>query len=151
VVLQISDSIVGELTVAGPSSEEEISNAEREICVTFPPEYREFLAKYGAALGFGYEIAGLTHQDLDQPPLWNHVVRLTRSLRDCQGKVGDYDDLVAISGDGMDTTFYLRTKGSAAGKVLALGPGVEKEIAGSLSEFITRLHSGELNIDGEPD
>ena len=147
-VLQVSDNIISELRVSGPSTEEEINNAERELGVKFPPEYREFLAKYGAAMGPGYEVAGVTREalDPDQPPMWDNVVRATRSLRNSHGKVGNYDDLIVISGDGMDITFYLRTKGDAAGKVLALGPGVEKEVAGSLSEFIARIHSGELNV-----
>jgi SMI1-KNR4 cell-wall len=145
-VLQVSDNIISALTVSGPSTEEEINTGERELGVQFPPEYREFLAKYGAARIAGYQIAGLTHQDPDQPPLWDSVIQATRSLRDRHGKVGDYDDLIAISGDGMDITFYLRTKGDASGRVLALGPGVEKEVAGTLSEFISRIHSGELNV-----
>ena len=145
-VLQVGDNIIRELTVSGPSTEEEINTAERELGVRFPPEYREFLAKYGAARIAGYQIAGLTHQDSDEPPLWDSVVQATRSLRDRHGKVGDYDDLIAISGDGMDITFYLRTKGDALGRVLALGPGVEKEVACTFSEFIFRIHSGELNI-----
>ena len=147
-VLQISDSIVNELTVFGPTTEEEINNAERELGVRFPPEYREFLAKYGAALGPGYEIAGLAHEgsDPDQPPLWDNVVKATRSLRDKNGKVGNYDDLIAISGDGMSITFYLRTKEDVQGSVLALGPGVEKKVASTLSEFISRIHRGELNL-----
>ena len=145
-VLQVSDNIIRELTVSGPSSEEEIKSAERELGVQFPLEYREFLAKYGAARIAGYQIAGLTHQDPEQPPMWDSVVQATRSLRDLHGKVGDYDDLIAISGDGMDITFYLRTKGDAAGKVLALGPGVEKEVAGTFSEFISRIYGGELNV-----
>jgi hypothetical protein len=145
-VLQVSDNIIRDLTVSGPTSEEEIKSAERELGVQFSPEYREFLAKYGAARIAGYQIAGLTHQDPDQPPLWDSVIQATRSLRDRHGKVGDYDDLIAISGDGMDITFYLRTKGDASGTVLALGPGVEKEVAGTFSEFISRIHSGELNV-----
>ena len=145
-VLQVSNNIVSELRVSGPSSEEEITNAERELGARFPPEYREFLAKYGAARIAGYQIAGLTHQDPEQPPMWQSVVSATRLLRDSYGKVGIYDDLIAISGDGMDITFYLRTKGDAAGKVLALGPGVEREVASSLSEFIARIHSGELYV-----
>ena len=145
-VLQVSNNIVSELRVSGPSSEEEITNAERELGVRFPPEYREFLAKCGAARIAGYQIAGLTHQDPDQPPMWESVVSATRSLRDSHGKVGNYDGLIAISGDGMDITFYLRTKGDASGRVLALGPGVEKEVAGSLSEFIDRIHRGDLNV-----
>jgi len=145
VVLQIDDSIICKLTVSGPSSEDEIRNAERELGVNFPPEYREFLTKYGAALGLGYEIAGLTHQDPNEPPMWQSVVSATRLLRDGHGKVGAYDDLIVISGDGMDVTFYLRTKGEASGKVLALGPGVEKEVASSISEFISKIGAGELN------
>src|SRR5262249_23724455 len=120
-VLQVSDNIIRELTVSGPSSEEEIKSAERELGVQFPLEYREFLAKYGAGRVAGYCIAGLTHQDPDQPPMWDSVVSATRSLRDKHGKVGSYDDLIAVSGDGMDITFYLRTKGDASGTVLALG------------------------------
>ena len=142
-VLQVSDNVIRELTVSGPSSEEEIKSAERELGVQFPLEYREFLAKYGAARVAGYYIAGLTHQDPDQPPMWDSVVRATRTLRDKHGKVGNYDDLIAVSGDGMDITFYLRTKGDASGTVLALGPGVEKEVAGTFSEFISKIHSGE--------
>ena len=145
-VLQVSDNIISELKVSGPSTEEQIKTAERQLGVKFPSEYREFLAKYGAARIAGYQIAGLTHQDPEQPPMWDSVVQATRSLRDLHGKVGDYDDLIAISGDGMDITFYLRTKGDAAGKVLALGPGVEKEVAGTFSEFISRIYGGELNV-----
>jgi hypothetical protein len=145
-LLQISDSIASDLTASGPSSEEEITNAERELGAQFPPKYREFLAKYGAARIAGYQIAGLTHQDPDEPPMWNSVVRATRSLRDSHGKVGHYDDLIAISGDGMDITFYLRTQADVSGTVFALGPGVEKQVAGSLSEFISRIHRGELNL-----
>jgi hypothetical protein len=150
-VLQVSDNVIRELTVSGPSSEEEIKSAERELGVQFPLEYREFLAKYGAARIAGYQIAGLTHQDRDEPPMWVSVVQATRSLRR-HGKIGEYDDddddddLVPLSDDGMDTAFYLRTKGDASGTVLALGPGVEKEVAGTFSEFICRIHSGELNV-----
>ena len=146
--LQISESIVSQLTAtaSGPSSEEEINNGERELGVQFPPEYREFLAKYGAARIAGYQIAGLTHLDPDQPPMWDSVVRATRSLRDRHGKIGHYGDLIAISGDGMDNTFYLRTEEDVSGRVLALGPGVEKEIASTLSEFISKIHRGELNL-----
>src|SRR5262245_15518095 len=97
-LLQISDSIVSRLTASGPCTEEEIKNAERDLGVQFPPEYREFLAKYGAARIAGYQIAGLTHQDPDQPPMWDSVVRATRSLRDRHGKVGHYDDLIAKIG-----------------------------------------------------
>ena len=144
--LQVSDNILSELKVSGPSTEEEIKNAERELGVQFPPEYREFLARYGAARIAGYQIAGLTHQDPDQPPMWDSVVRVTRSQRDRHGKIGHYDDLIAISGDGMDITFYLRTRADVSGSLLALGPGVEKEVARTLSEFISRIHSGELNV-----
>src|SRR5262249_53414904 len=91
-VLQVSNNIVSELRVSGPSSEEEITNAERELGARFPPEYREFLAKYGAARIAGYQIAGLTHQDPEQPPMWQSVVSATRLLRDSYGKVGIYDD-----------------------------------------------------------
>jgi hypothetical protein len=146
-VLQVGDNVIRELTVSGPSSEAEIKSAERELGLQFPAEYREFLANYGAARIAGYQIAGLTHQDPDEPPMWVSVVQATRSLRR-HGKIGEYDDddLIPLSGDGMDTTFYLRTKGDASGTVLALGPGVEKEIAGTFSEFISRIHSGELNV-----
>jgi hypothetical protein len=145
-VLKVSDGIVSQLKVPGPASEQEIMNAESELGVQFPPEYREFLAKFGAALGPGYEIAGLAHQVPEEDSVWDNVVSATRALRDKHGKIGNYDDLIAISGDGMDLTFYLRTKGNNPGSVIALGPGVEKEIAANLSEFIARIHGGELNI-----
>src|SRR5215470_16305207 len=96
-LLQVSDSIISELEVSGPSTEEEIKSAEGELGVQFPLEHREFLAKYGAARLAGYHIAGLTHQDRDEPPMWDKVVRATQSLRDKHGKVGNYDDLIAIS------------------------------------------------------
>lgn len=145
-VLKVSDGIVSQLKVSGPASEQEIMSAERELGVQFPSEYREFLAKFGAALGPGYEIAGLSPQVPDEESMWDSVVSATRAVRDKHGKIGNYDDLIAISGDGMDVTFYLRAEGNNPGNVIALGPGVEKEIAGSLSEFIARIHVGELNI-----
>lgn len=144
-VLHIDDGILQELTVSGPSTDEEIRDAERELGVIFPPEYREFLARYGAALMSGYDIAGLSHEDPNTSPMFDDVVRMTRTLRDRHGKVAGLDNVIPISGDGMDVLFYLETKGEDSGKILALGPSVEKHVANSFSEFIAKIHAGDLN------
>jgi len=48
-------------TMAGPADARMIADAEGKLRVNFPSDYRTFLATFGAAMGRGYEIAGLFH------------------------------------------------------------------------------------------
>lgn len=143
--LRLDDELISSFEASGPSDEREIVDAERVLDLKFPSEYREFLSRFGAVLGKGYEIAGLTHANLDDLPLWRNVVLDTQILRRSHhGSDPVFSGLVPISSNGMDVTFYLRTAPGWAGSIVALGPGTETEVAANLSEFITKLHAGEL-------
>ena len=47
----------------GAVDEQTIKMAEQELEVIFPYQYREFLANFGAVVGYGFEIYGLPHQE----------------------------------------------------------------------------------------
>lgn len=136
--------IIAKLEVAGPVDDKHVDSAERHLGVKFPPDYRNFLRNYGAAMGVGFDVAGIAEEIPGEPPLWVDVVEFTISMRGKEGKIGSYSDLVALSSDGMDITFYLRTDDIHAGEVLALGPGVEEVVARSFNEFLHKISNGDL-------
>lgn len=124
-------------TVAGRASEEDIASAEHILGVRFPSEYREFLARFGAAYGMGRDIAGLFKVEEDVPPEWIDLIQHNAS------NVSESDQ-IAISGDGMDTVYYLNTSGENLGKVVAIGPGVDGVIAESFIDLVSKIASGEV-------
>ncbi|WP_081910490.1 SMI1/KNR4 family protein [Thermopetrobacter sp. TC1] len=125
--------------VAGPASEDKILVAERELGVKFPSEYREFLKKYGAIAVAPYQIAGIFDWDETEPSLWDHVVYFTKRKRHT---LGEYlpKNLIYLSHDGMETTFYLDCSPEHAGRVIAMGPEIgERVVAESFGEFLEKI------------
>jgi SMI1-KNR4 cell-wall len=112
--------------IAGGASESAIAEAEAALGVRFPPSYRSFLARFGAANGHGFEIAGLFHYpDKSHPPLWLDVVTLNLKWVSQLAR-GIQPRYVAIGHDGGDYTFYLDTGApEPESPVVALGPGVD--------------------------
>lgn len=136
--------ILSSASTAGPASESAIRNAEAELGLRFPAPYRAFLARYGAAMGEGFEIAGLFVSNGEEPPMWRNVVADTRrSRRAGQGRLDD--QLFPVSDDGLDRTYYLKGDGAQLCPVIAYGPGCDgEEVAGSFEEFVVKRHTGEL-------
>jgi hypothetical protein len=136
--------VLNAMTKPGGASNDRIEAAEQELAVVFPPPYREFLAECGACLGTGFEVAGICDDSNDhEPPMWRSVLQWTKQLRSALGDELP-DDLIPISDDGQDTTFYIDTK-SEAGRVIACGPGVEGQVvAASFKGFVIRASRGEL-------
>jgi hypothetical protein len=138
--------LLGQCTVPGPASHAMIASAEERLGVRFPQSYRAFLVAYGAALCQGFEIAGLFHHaDRSRPPLWSDVV--AKNLR-LQHRSHLPDGYVAISGDGVEVTYYLDTaKRREDGEcvVVALGPGVDSvDVAADFTEFLRRCFEHSL-------
>ena len=63
----------------GAVDEQTIKMAEQELEVIFPYQYREFLANFGAVVGYGFEIYGLPHQEASQCPYWQNVLPSQRN------------------------------------------------------------------------
>ena len=112
--------------IAGGASESAIAEAEVALGVRFPPSYRSFLARFGAANGYGFEIAGLFHYpDKSSPPLWIDVVSLNLKWVSQLAR-GNPLRYIAIGDDGGDYTFYLDTGAPEPDSpVVVLGPGVD--------------------------
>ena len=109
--------------VSGPVSAEEIEAAQEALGLVFPPSYRYFLAKYGAALGAGFYIAGLSHESLgpDDTPMWSNVVRDTMRYRPNSLP----ENSIAISHDGAEFGYFLccsRSDSGYEGPVIEWGP-----------------------------
>jgi len=144
------EELLTECALAGPVEEEMIASAERDLSVQFPQSYKAFLARFGAALCSGFEIAGLFRPaPCDEPPLWSNVVTKTNQLR---RRAGDLlpKEYVAISGDGGDYTYYLdtgRLDASSECPVIVLGPGADASVvAETFIDFVIRAFSNRITF-----
>jgi cell wall assembly regulator SMI1 len=93
-------NVLDAVETSGGASAEAITEAEQALGITFPTTYREFLERYGAAMGAGYEIAGVFASNDDEPPMWRDVVAATNQTRRVAGS-NIAPTLLPISGDGV--------------------------------------------------
>lgn len=123
----------------GKISEQYIDYAEKELGVSFPKEYRNFLLEFGAVLGDGFEIYGLVPElNQDEPPIWQNVVAVTHHIRSFN-QVGTEDrHMIPISSDGMDTYYFINSKSSDT-EIWAVNYEEKKLIASNLLEFVKFL------------
>lgn len=132
--------------VSGPRSEIDIMQAEKELGVEFPKQYRDFLSQFGSALLDGVEIYGLPDPGKNNPPIWQNVVAVTRQLRGW-GQIGaDRTGLVPITDDGTGIYFFLDTNDSPSTTIVAIGPGVEKKVSSDFFDFIINLSEGKVTL-----
>jgi cell wall assembly regulator SMI1 len=68
------------LRAADPPSEAEIMQAEQQIGVLFPDDYRQFLLRYGGAMVGAYPVFGLRPVDVMGVSHWS-VLDVTRHYR----------------------------------------------------------------------
>lgn len=120
---------------AGPADDEMIRSAEAQLGVQFPDSYKLFLARYGAVMCTGFEIAGVFVQANDALSLWWDVVSLNRPRY-----AAIPPGYVAISNDGTDYMYYLDTDRLDSNRecpVVVLGPGAHDVIvAKDFVEFV---------------
>jgi len=108
---------------AGPANEDPIEQAEARLQLFFPPTYRMFLALYGATMGTGFEIHGLSPDtdEEDSPPLWKDVVSSTLKWRpDALPQ-----NSIQISHDGCEIGYFLEcstTDRDFEGQIIEWGP-----------------------------
>ena len=134
--------LCAEAETSGPVPEPNIAAAEAALGLSFPPDYRAILARYGAILGEGLEVFGLPCADPDAPPLWQDVVEETRALR-ALGQAGtERPGLLPISDDGTGVYFFLDTEaetGDGTARILAIGQGWERVYTQPLHDFLMDL------------
>ncbi|MDO9417155.1 SMI1/KNR4 family protein [Pararhizobium sp.] len=132
--------------VSGSVDDFVIAQAEAELGVKFPSEYREILQEYGAVLADGVHLYGLLRAEDNGSPQWEDVVAVTKKLREW-GQVGaDRQSFVPICDDGSGVYFYLDTSVSPATKICAVGPGVERIFDAGLFRFLLDLSEGKLAV-----
>ena len=85
---------------AGPCSEAQIADAERELKIRFPSQYRSFLSEYGAVVANGVELFGLPSIGADEMPLWQDVVNVSKQLVDWGQAGSENQSFVPIAEDG---------------------------------------------------
>lgn len=129
-----------------PCTAEQIENAEEVLGVEFPDQYRYFLSKYGAILVDGGELYGLPNPQKNDPPLWCDVVQSTTKLRARNQAGSENSDLIPISDDGTGVYFFLDTASSTSTKILAIGPGISKELEYDVFSFLIAQSAGEIRL-----
>lgn len=67
-----------DFTQGVPASDESINRAERSLGVVFPPEYVDFLKKFGFAGWFGHAISGIVENSDDEMAEFFDVVANTQ-------------------------------------------------------------------------
>ncbi len=132
--------------VSGPVGDLAIAQAEADLGVQFPLEYRELLQKYGAVLAGGLEVYGLPKMERNDPPLWQDVVAVTKQLRGWKQIGADRQSFIPICDDGSGVHFYLDTLASPATKIYAVGPGKEQAFETSLFRFLLDLSGGKVIV-----
>jgi hypothetical protein len=148
--LEQVEQLLASAMVAGPVDDKAIQVAESELSVRFPPSYRLFLSRFGAALCQGFRIEGLFEaENDDEPPLWSNVVTSTLQLRrGSQGQIPN--EYVPVSDDGGDYTFYLdTTRADSQGEcpVIVLGPGADSVVvAEDFFDFVVRSFENSLSF-----
>ncbi len=146
-IIEEYESILSKASIAGPATDEMIAAAEQQLAIRFPAPYRKFLNNYGAALGVGFEIAGLYESSGDGPPMWEHVVKKSEQFRRFTKEYLPAT-LVPISDDGCEVVFYINAKPlpeNTACSILAYGPGIDGEVvASSFEEFVVKLANGTI-------
>jgi len=121
-----------------------IAEAEGNLGIIFPAEYREFLEEFGAIIAQGIEIYGVLPLELDGPPMWQSVVEVAKALTSLKQAGTERRPLLPISDDGLGVYFFMDTSVAKNAEVLAIGPGVERKVANKLDEFALALASGTL-------
>ena len=109
-----------------PASKERIVKAEKELNVTFPKEYADYLAEFGVAIFNGHEFTGLCDgKRLD-------VVRITKEQRDFHKFIPNNLFVVECL-DIDDIVIWQNSEGAVYASTPISKP---KKIANSLSEYI---------------
>jgi hypothetical protein len=115
-------SLLDSCVACGPAREDQIEAAQRKLGLLFPPSYRLFLETYGAVFGPNLNVAGLTPDIGDDPPMWSGLLDETFMCRRYNALP---DDSIYISTDGTDLTYFLRCSRddpSLEGAVIEWGP-----------------------------
>jgi cell wall assembly regulator SMI1 len=120
-----------------------VDTAERELGVTFPPDLKQYLARFGHIEVGHLEFFGLG----DQIPDYLNLVRVTTIERTESGCPLP-SDLVPLLNDGGGNLYCIAAGGSRSGQVLFwdhdAGPDQEPEVCASsletwASELLTDL------------
>jgi len=123
------DNIFGGANFSGPVPEAGIRAAEDKLGLLFPPSYRIFLRRYGAAFTETLEIAGIQWPpiDPDECPSWTDIVSTTLIYRPDSAP----ENSIAISSNGCDLTYHLlcsTTDKDFEGSVIEWGPGANMDV-----------------------
>lgn len=130
--------------VCGPVDNQLIAQAEADLGVKLPSEYRDIIKKYGAVLAKGVEIYGLPDGEVNDPPLWQNVVSVTRWLQKWGMPGADRKGFIPICDDGTGVYFYLDTSVSPETKIWAIGPGIDRIVSVKLFEFVRDFSAGNI-------
>ena len=130
----------------GPVPEAAVAAAEADLNVKFPEQYRDFLQRYGCGLFRGAEIYGLPDPEQNDPPLWQDVAKVAKQLREWGQAGAENLAYIPIADDGTGVYFFLDTKASPRTKILAIGPGVEREVSSDLFAFVVDLSEGRIQL-----
>ena len=107
------------------ASEAVIKDAEQKLGLSFPPEYRTYLATYGVLSFASHEFTGLGTDG------YLNVVTATEKERSLGGQFPK--DCILLENNGIDGLLTIQ---DSKGCVYSFKNGTKKKIASSFSEYI---------------
>lgn len=110
-----------------PASDTQITDAERQLGVSFAEEYKDYLSVFGAIMADGIELSGIAKAE------HRNVVSLTKKERKLNPKVPN--TMYAIENTCVDGIIIWQ---DTKGEVYQTQPGMEpKKIADSMADYIS--------------
>jgi antitoxin YobK len=112
----------------GPKDPSLVDRAERELDLSFPPEYRRFLEEYGAGSFGGSEIYGLVGDDFRDSGIPD-AIWYTLTLR---AEASLPPDLVVVYSSGDGEELCVR---AGDGAIVSFLPGSDEDVAVVAADF----------------
>lgn len=129
---------------SGPIDNLTINQAEMQLDVKFPSQYRQILKKHGAFVANGVELYGILTDKNDEPSVWIDIVEETKKLKEWEQAGTEREGFIPFSDDGCGVYFFFDTMVSPSTKIHAIGPGIDKFVSDNLYDFIIKSSRNEF-------
>lgn len=126
-IIDVINSLPG-LKKLKPATDKQISDAEKQLGVTFADEYKEYLSTFGVITADGIELTGISNSE------YRDVVRVTKKNKELNPKVPN--SYYVVEDTGMDGIVIWQ---DSKGNIYQSNPGKKPvRVSYTLKDYIKR-------------